>query len=63
MIRPYFRPSAIIARTSSSPLSITMRTPGHDFDPINGHRTMRFSFAGAHDQMLEATDRIAAWLK
>ena len=38
-------------------------TPGHDFDPIDGHRTMRFSFAGAHEQMIEATDRIAAWLK
>ncbi|MFD1327032.1 pyridoxal phosphate-dependent aminotransferase [Mycoplana ramosa] len=38
-------------------------TPGHDFDPIGGHRTMRFSFAGAHEEMIEATDRIAAWLK
>lgn len=38
-------------------------TPGHDFDPIGGHRTMRFSFAGAHEQMVEATDRIATWLK
>lgn len=38
-------------------------TPGHDFDPIGGHRTMRFSFAGAYEQMVEATDRIAAWLK
>lgn len=38
-------------------------TPGHDFDPIGGHRTMRFSFAGAYEEMVEATDRIATWLK
>lgn len=38
-------------------------TPGHDFDPINGHRTMRFSFAGSYEQMVEATDRIDHWLR
>lgn len=38
-------------------------TPGHDFDPVGGHRTMRFSFAGGYDEMVEVTDRIAAWLK
>ncbi|MBB3978067.1 aspartate/methionine/tyrosine aminotransferase [Rhizobium azooxidifex] len=38
-------------------------TPGHDFDPVGGHRTMRFSFAGGYDEMVDATDRIAAWLK
>lgn len=38
-------------------------TPGRDFDPRNGHGTMRFSYAGSHDEMVEAMDRIERWLK
>ncbi|MCO5065968.1 MAG: aminotransferase class I/II-fold pyridoxal phosphate-dependent enzyme [Rhizobiaceae bacterium] len=38
-------------------------TPGRDFDPELGHRFMRFSYAGSADDMMQATDRIAAWLK
>jgi aspartate/methionine/tyrosine aminotransferase len=38
-------------------------TPGRDFDPFEGHRFMRFSYAGSHDEMVEATDRIGRWLK
>lgn len=37
-------------------------TPGIDFDPTRGHRTLRISFAGATDQMAEAARRLAAWL-
>lgn len=37
-------------------------TPGFDFDPVEGHRTMRFSYAGSPDEMAEAMDRIARWL-
>lgn len=37
-------------------------TPGRDFDPFQGDRTMRFSYAGSPDEMREATDRIANWL-
>ncbi|MGT2442652.1 pyridoxal phosphate-dependent aminotransferase [Ensifer adhaerens] len=37
-------------------------TPGSDFDPLEGHRTMRFSYAGAEADMVEAMDRIARWL-
>lgn len=37
-------------------------TPGHDFDPVEGHRTMRFSYAGSAAEMAEAMDRIARWL-
>ena len=33
-------------------------TPGRDFDPFAGHRFMRFSYAGSHDEMVAATDRI-----
>jgi len=38
-------------------------TPGQDFDPRAGHRYMRFSYAGSHDDMVVALDRIAQWLK
>jgi aspartate/methionine/tyrosine aminotransferase len=36
--------------------------PGVDFDPVDGHRWVRFSFAGATDDVEEALDRLAAWL-
>ncbi|WP_315923359.1 pyridoxal phosphate-dependent aminotransferase [Mesorhizobium sp. SP-1A] len=38
-------------------------TPGRDFDPLQGHRYMRFSYAGSHDDMVEALARIDRWLK
>ncbi len=38
-------------------------TPGLDFDPQEGQRTMRFSYAGTLDEMKEATDRIERWLR
>ena len=37
-------------------------TPGIDFDPKDGHHTMRFSYAGSFDEMSEAVDRLARWL-
>jgi aspartate/methionine/tyrosine aminotransferase len=37
-------------------------TPGLDFDVRNGHRTMRFSYAGSEADMVTALDRIAAWI-
>lgn len=36
-------------------------TPGKDFDPARGHRTLRFSFAGTMDDMREAAARLRAW--
>lgn len=38
-------------------------TPGIDFDPIDGHHTMRFSYAGATAEMVEAMARVENWLK
>lgn len=38
-------------------------TPGLDFDPLEGHRTMRFSYAGSNAEIEEAVERIGAWLK
>lgn len=37
-------------------------TPGRDFDPLAGHRYMRFSYAGSHADMVTAIDRIEGWL-
>ncbi|MEA2832470.1 MAG: hypothetical protein QOG66_672 [Methylobacteriaceae bacterium] len=37
-------------------------TTGLDFDRVRGHRTLRLSFAGSHDDMCEAVARLAAWL-
>ncbi|MDA8231663.1 MAG: aminotransferase class I/II-fold pyridoxal phosphate-dependent enzyme [Magnetospirillum sp.] len=38
-------------------------TPGLDFDPARGHRTVRFSYAGPADDIVEAARRIRAWRK
>lgn len=38
-------------------------TPGRDFDTLAGHRYIRFSYAGSHDDMAEAMDRIERWLR
>ncbi len=37
-------------------------TPGRDFDPLEGNRTMRFSYAGRVEDMEEAMKRLEAWL-
>ncbi len=38
-------------------------TPGVDFDPDQGHRTVRFSYAGSTSDMAEAAGRLEKWLK
>jgi aspartate/methionine/tyrosine aminotransferase len=37
-------------------------TPGIDFDPVHGHRFIRFSYARSAGEMQEAVERIARWL-
>lgn len=37
-------------------------TPGFDFDPLEGHRFMRFSYAGKVEEMAEAMKRLDTWL-
>ncbi len=37
-------------------------TPGRDFDPVDGGRFMRFSYAGSHSDMVTALDRMEGWL-
>ena len=38
-------------------------TPGVDFDPLRGRNFLRLCYAGAHEEMREAVERIGAWLK
>jgi aspartate/methionine/tyrosine aminotransferase len=37
-------------------------TPGIDFDPVNGHRYIRFCYARSADDMREAVARLTRWL-
>ena len=37
-------------------------TPGLDFDRARGNRYVRLSFAGSHDEISEALDRMQGWL-
>lgn len=43
--------------------ALVAATPGRDFDPLAGHLTMRFSYAGSHDEIVEALARLERWLK
>ena len=36
-------------------------TPGVDFDPLQGRKFIRFSYAGSSVDMNEAVKRLAAW--
>src|SRR5579863_10137416 len=38
-------------------------TPGVDFDPVHGRQFIRFSYARSVQEMREAVERIARWLK
>ena len=38
-------------------------TPGIDFDPTEGHRYVRFSFAGGTDDIAEAVLRLGEWVR
>jgi aspartate/methionine/tyrosine aminotransferase len=38
-------------------------TPGLDFDPVHGRHYVRFSYAGSTEEMREAVERIAGWLR
>ncbi|MEE4013481.1 pyridoxal phosphate-dependent aminotransferase [Roseibium sp. FZY0029] len=62
---------ADISRFSSDSLDFAKRmlheagvaaTPGVDFDPVHGHEFLRFSFAGAHEDMKEALGRLSGFL-
>ncbi|GAB2206264.1 aminotransferase class I/II-fold pyridoxal phosphate-dependent enzyme [Roseibium sp. ROS1] len=63
---------ADISRFSSDSLDFARRmlheagvaaTPGVDFDPVHGHEFLRFSFAGAHDDMKLALEKLRGFLK
>ena len=49
------------ARTMLTQIDVAA-TPGRDFDPVEGHRTIRFSYAGSYNEMEEAIHRMSKWL-
>jgi aspartate/methionine/tyrosine aminotransferase len=54
--------SAEFARSMLRDIGVAI-TPGIDFDPVRGHRFVRFCYAGPQSAMREAVRRIKAWLK
>ena len=54
--------SMAFARKMLAEINVAV-TPGLDFDPIEGHRALRFSYAGSNAEIEEAVERMAAWLK
>ncbi len=60
-VRPFSNDSAEFARRMLEEAGIAA-TPGADFDPVNGHAYMRFSFAGDASVIEAATERLADWL-
>ncbi|WP_296104632.1 aminotransferase class I/II-fold pyridoxal phosphate-dependent enzyme [uncultured Agrobacterium sp.] len=58
----YSNDSMEFARRMLSEIDVAA-TPGLDFDPLEGHRAMRFSYAGSVSDIAEAVGRIAGWLK
>ena len=53
--------SMVFARRMLAEIDVAA-TPGMDFDPVDGHRALRISYAGTFAEMVEATDRMARWL-
>lgn len=58
----YTNDSMAFAREMLAAINVAA-TPGLDFDPVDGHRAIRFSYAGTKAEMVEALDRIEAWLR
>ncbi|NRP85332.1 Aspartate aminotransferase [Ensifer adhaerens] len=54
--------SMIFARKMLAEINVAA-TPGLDFDPDDGHRAMRISYAGSNAEIEEAVERMAVWLK
>lgn len=53
--------SMAFARKMLAEISVAA-TPGLDFDPLEGHRKMRFSYAGSPVEIAEAVERMERWL-
>jgi aspartate/methionine/tyrosine aminotransferase len=53
--------SMAFARQMLSEIDVAA-TPGLDFDPLEGHRSMRMSYAGSEAEVVEAVDRMSGWL-
>ncbi|MGY9004737.1 MAG: pyridoxal phosphate-dependent aminotransferase [Alphaproteobacteria bacterium] len=52
--------SAVLCRRMLEEMGVAT-TPGKDFDLEDGHRFVRFSYAGSSDEMRDAIARLKAW--
>ncbi|MEM5473201.1 aminotransferase class I/II-fold pyridoxal phosphate-dependent enzyme [Hoeflea sp. AS60] len=53
--------SMIFARQMLAEIHVAA-TPGRDFDPVDGSRFLRLSYAGSHADMVSALDRMEGWI-
>ena len=61
-VSPLTRDSAQFCRRLLSETGVAT-TPGRDFDPLHGDAWLRLSFAGSEEEVSEAADRLAAFLR
>lgn len=54
--------TAVLCKALLEEAGVAM-TPGLDFDRVNGHRFVRVSYAGDHDAIAQALERMAGFLK
>ncbi|MGD9701619.1 MAG: pyridoxal phosphate-dependent aminotransferase [Acidimicrobiia bacterium] len=54
--------SLVLCRTWLDELGVAC-SPGIDFDLARGNRFVRFSYAGRHEDIAEACERIAGWVR
>jgi len=60
-ITPFADDSVAFSRALLQEAGVAV-TPGPDFDPVRGHRFVRFSLAGPHAAMVEGMERLARQL-
>lgn len=61
-VSTYTNDSMAFAKRMLAEISVAA-TPGLDFDPLEGNRALRLSYAGSQAEIAEAVSRMEGWLK
>lgn len=61
-VSAYTNDSMAFAKRMLAEISVAA-TPGLDFDPLEGNRALRLSYAGSQAEIVEAVNRMEGWLK
>ena len=61
-VSAYTNDSMAFAKRMLAEISVAA-TPGLDFDPLEGNRALRLSYAGSQAEIAEAVSRMEGWLK